>query len=116
MGWRNSCTTPVREEDQSLTAVGIIPGTAVYMSPEQARSETVDSRSDLFSFGAVLYEMATGKKPFLGNNSLMTLDAVLHQKPTPPHELNPKIPIELRELLAKRWRKTARTATRARRK
>jgi serine/threonine protein kinase len=60
--------------DNSLTAVGVIPGTAVYMSPEQARSETVDGRSDLFSFGVVLYEMATGKKPFAGNNSLMTLD------------------------------------------
>ncbi len=93
------------EEDQSLTAVGIIPGTAVYMSPEQARSETVDARSDLFSFGTVLYEMATGKKPFLGNNSLMTLDAVLHQKPTPPHDLNPKIPIELQGIIGKAMEK-----------
>src|SRR6266498_1715387 len=58
--------------DQSLTAVGVIPGTAVYMSPEQARSETIDARSDLFSFGTVLYEMSTGKKPFSGNNSLLT--------------------------------------------
>ncbi len=93
------------EEDQSLTAVGIIPGTAVYMSPEQARSETVDARSDLFSFGVVLYEMATGKKPFLGNNSLLTLDAVLHQKPTPPHDLNPKIPIELQGIIGKAMEK-----------
>src|ERR1700733_11228668 len=89
------------DADQSLTAVGIIPGTAVYMSPEQARSETVDARSDLFSFGVVLYERATGKKPFTGNNSLMTLDAVLHQKPTPPHDLNPKIPIELQGIIGK---------------
>jgi serine/threonine protein kinase len=93
------------EADQSLTAVGIIPGTAVYMSPEQARSETVDARSDLFSFGVVLYEMATGKKPFTGNNSLMTLDAVLHQKPTPPHDLNPKIPIELQGIIGKAMQK-----------
>src|SRR5437588_9602457 len=83
------------EEDQSLTAVGIIPGTAVYMSPEQARSELIDARSDLFSFGVVLYEMSTGKKPFTGNNSLVTLEAVLHSKPTPPKDLNPKVPIEL---------------------
>ena len=93
------------EVDQSLTAVGIIPGTAVYMSPEQARSETVDARSDLFSFGVVLYEMSTGKKPFSGNNSLMTLDAVLHQKPTPPHDLNPKIPIELQGIIGKAMEK-----------
>ncbi len=97
--------TASSEEDQSLTAVGIIPGTAVYMSPEQARSETVDARSDLFSFGVVLYEMATGKKPFSGNNSLMTLDAVLHQKPTPPHDLNPAIPIELQGIIGKAMEK-----------
>jgi len=96
---------PGSEEDQSLTAVGIIPGTAVYMSPEQARSETVDARSDLFSFGVVLYEMATGKKPFSGSNSLMTLDAVLHQKPTPPHDLNPAIPIELQGIIGKAMEK-----------
>jgi len=93
------------EADQSLTAVGIIPGTAVYMSPEQARSETIDARSDLFSFGVVLYEMATGKKPFSGNSSLMTLDAVLHQKPTPPRDLNPKIPIELQGIIGKAMEK-----------
>src|SRR6202140_5402342 len=93
------------DADQSLTAVGIIPGTAVYMSPEQARSETVDARSDLFSFGVVLYEMATGKKPFHGNNSLMTLNAVLHQKPTPPRDLNPAIPIELQGIIGKAMEK-----------
>src|SRR6202166_3543205 len=93
------------DADQSLTAVGIIPGTAVYMSPEQARSETVDARSDLFSFGVVLYEMSTGKKPFHGNNSLLTLDAVLHQKPTPPHDLNSKIPIELQGIIGKAMEK-----------
>jgi len=91
--------------DNSLTAVGVIPGTAVYMSPEQARSETIDARSDLFSFGVVLYEMSTGKKPFTGNNSLMTLDAVLHAKPVPPRELNPKIPIELEGIIGKAMEK-----------
>src|SRR5579862_422408 len=91
--------------DQSLTAVGVIPGTAVYMSPEQARSETVDARSDLFSFGVVLYEMATGKKPFHGANSLVTLDAVLHAKPTPPKDINPKIPIELEGIIGKAMEK-----------
>jgi TolB-like protein len=91
--------------DNSLTAVGVIPGTAVYMSPEQARSEMVDARSDLFSFGVVLYEMATGKKPFTGANSLVTLEAVLHAKPTPPTELNPKIPIELEGIIGKAMEK-----------
>jgi len=91
--------------DNSLTAVGVIPGTAVYMSPEQARSETVDGRSDLFSLGVVLYEMSTGKKPFSGSNSLMTLDAVLHQKPIPPRELNPKVPVELEGIIGKAMEK-----------
>jgi serine/threonine protein kinase len=91
--------------DNSLTAVGVIPGTAVYMSPEQARSETIDARSDLFSFGTVLYEMATGKKPFSGNNSLVTLDAVLHSKPIPPRDLNPKVPIELEGIIGKAMEK-----------
>ena len=91
--------------DQSLTAVGVIPGTAIYMSPEQARSEEIDFRSDLFSFGVVMYEMCTGKKPFAGKNSLMTLDAVLHDKPVPPGELNPKVPVELEGIIGKAMEK-----------
>jgi TolB-like protein len=75
------------------------------MSPEQARSEAIDARSDLFSFGTVLYEMATGKKPFTGNNSLLTLDAVLHSKPVPPKDLNPKVPIELEGIIGKAMEK-----------
>src|SRR5216683_2314915 len=91
--------------DDSLTAVGVIPGTAVYMSPEQARSEEIDFRSDLFSFGVVMYEMSTGKKPFTGKNSLMTLDSVLHAKPVPPGELNPKMPVELEGIIGKAMEK-----------
>jgi TolB-like protein len=94
--------------DDSLTAVGVIPGTAVYMSPEQARSEAIDARSDLFSFGVVMYEMSTGKKPFTGNNSLVTLDAVLHQKPIPPRDLNPKLPVELEGIIGKAMEKDRR--------
>jgi TolB-like protein len=91
--------------DQSLTAVGVIPGTAIYMSPEQARSEEIDFRSDLFSFGIVMYEMSTGKKPFAGKNSLMTLDAVLHDTPVSPGELNPKVPVELEGIIGKAMEK-----------
>jgi TolB-like protein len=91
--------------ENSLTAVGVIPGTAVYMSPEQARSEEIDFRTDLFSFGVVMYEMSTGKKPFAGKNSLMTLDAVLHDKPVPPGQLNPKVPVELEGIIGKAMEK-----------
>jgi len=91
--------------EDSLTAIGVIPGTAVYMSPEQARSEEIDFRSDLFSFGVVMYEMSTGKKPFSGKNSLMTLDSVLHTKPVPPAEINPKVPVELEGIIGKAMEK-----------
>src|SRR5258708_4796189 len=91
--------------DDSLTAVGVIPVTAVYMSPEQARSETIDGRSDLFSFGVVMYEMSTGKKPFTGKNSLVRVDGVLHLKPVPPGDLNPKIPTELEGIIGKAMEK-----------
>jgi len=94
--------TPVED---SLTAVGVIPGTAVYMSPEQARSEELDPRTDLFSFGVVLYEMATGKKPFTGNNVVMTLDSVLHTKPPSPLTLNPRLPKELECIIGKAMEK-----------
>ena len=91
--------------EDSLTAVGVIPGTAVYMAPEQARSEPLDPRSDLFSFGVVLYEMCTGKKPFSGTNIVTTLDAVLHQKPTPPRSLNPNVSGELENIIGRAMEK-----------
>ena len=94
--------TPVED---SLTAVGVIPGTAVYMSPEQARGEELDPRSDLFSFGVVLFEMATGKKPFAGTNVVTTLDAVLNQKPISPLKLNPALPMELEGIIGRAMEK-----------
>ncbi len=94
--------TPVED---SLTAVGVIPGTAVYMSPEQARSDELDPRTDLFSFGVVLYEMATGKKPFTGNNVVTTLDAILHQKPVSPLKENPALPVELEGIIGRAMEK-----------
>src|SRR6202035_4105468 len=91
--------------DNSLTAVGVISGTAVYMSPEQARSEEIDPRSDLFSFGVVLYEMATGKKPFQGANVVTTLDAMLHRKPAPPRSLNAALPPQIEGIIGKAMEK-----------
>jgi serine/threonine protein kinase len=91
--------------EDSLTAVGVIPGTAVYMSPEQARSESLDVRSDIFSLGVVLYEMATGRKPFSGTNVVTTLDAVLHQKPPAPTSINPLVPKELEGIIGKAMEK-----------
>jgi len=91
--------------ENSLTAVGVLPGTAVYMSPEQARDEDLDQRSDIFSFGVVLYEMATGKKPFAGNNIVTTLDAVMNKKPTAPLTLNPHLPGELENIIGRAMEK-----------
>jgi serine/threonine protein kinase/TolB-like protein len=91
--------------EDSLTAVGVIPGTAVYMSPEQARGEELDPRSDLFSLGVVLYEMVTGKKPFATGNVISTLDAVLNQKPVSPRSLNPSIPQDLEGIIGRAMEK-----------
>ena len=91
--------------EDSLTAVGVIPGTAVYMSPEQARGEELDARSDLFSLGVVLYEMSTGKKPFATGNVISTLDAVLNQKPVSPLQLNPKLPRDLEGIIGRAMEK-----------
>jgi serine/threonine protein kinase/tetratricopeptide (TPR) repeat protein len=91
--------------EDSLTAVGVIPGTAVYMSPEQARGEELDPRSDLFSLGVVLYEMATGKKPFATGNVISTLDAVLNQKPVSPLSLNPSLPRDMEGILGRAMEK-----------
>src|SRR5271157_1950247 len=91
--------------EDSLTAMGVIPGTAVYMSPEQARGEELDPRSDLFSLGVVLYEMATGKKPFATGNVISTLDAVLNHKPVSPLELNPALPQDLEGIIGRAMEK-----------
>ncbi|MFZ0798905.1 MAG: protein kinase [Terriglobales bacterium] len=91
--------------EDSLTAIGVIPGTAVYMSPEQARGEELDPRSDLFSLGVVLYEMATGKKPFATGNVITTLDAVLNQKPVSPLSVNPSLPPDLEGIIGRAMEK-----------
>ena len=87
--------------EDSLTAVGIIPGTAVYMSPEQAKSEELDPRSDIFSFGVVLYEMATGKRPFRDETTPRLVDSILHTPPVTPRALNARVSPEMQRIILK---------------
>jgi serine/threonine protein kinase/tetratricopeptide (TPR) repeat protein len=87
------------ESDDNLTNVGIAVGTAAYMSPEQVRAEELDGRTDLFSFGVVLYQMATGKLPFQGPSSGLITDAILHHDPVAPIAVNPDIPSPLAEVI-----------------
>ncbi len=84
-----------------LTRAGITVGTLGYMSPEQLRGQPIDQRSDLFSFGAVLYEMATGKPPFSGDSTAALIDAVLNRKSPRPTSLNHLLPIELEQVIEK---------------
>jgi len=105
-------TEPVQPDEDSRTRTiqpdtedGAIVGTAAYMSPEQAESKPVDARSDIFSFGAVLYEMATGTRAFQGDSKLSTLSAVLRENPKPPSQIVADVPRELERIIARCLRK-----------
>ena len=100
-------TVEVAEPTAELTTPGMIVGTVSYMSPEQIRAERLDARSDLFAFGAVLYEMATGELAFPGKMPVLVLDAILNRSPAPIAQSNPAVPARLAAIVSRALEKDA---------
>ncbi len=98
VGLSSMLTAPAEE---FLTSLGVAMGTVAYMSPEQVRGEALDARSDLFSFGVVLYEMATGRAAFVGNTSGVIFHTILGESPPPLLRWNPQLPLKLEEIINK---------------
>ena len=98
-------TATMTAEAAPLTEEGSIVGTVAYMSPEQAEGRKVDARSDIFSFGSVLYEMVTGRRPFEGATKMSTISAILQKEPPPPGGLAPNLPAELEKIILRCLRK-----------
>ena len=92
---------PTVKAQELLTNPGTVMGTMAYMSPEQARGEELDARSDLFSFGAVLYEMASGRMAFSGNTAAVMYDAILNRAPIPVTQLKPEVPPRVEVIISK---------------
>jgi serine/threonine protein kinase len=90
---------------ETLTKEGRLLGTAAYMAPEQAEGKPVDARSDIFSFGLVLYEMLTGRRPFRGDTKMAMITAMLHEEPTPPRQIVPELPAEVERVVMRCLRK-----------
>ena len=90
-----------------MSAVGTIVGTTAYMSPEQVEGRKLDARSDIFAFGSVLYEMATGRRAFLRELTISTLSAILRDEPPPPSEVVPRVPREMQRIILRRLKKSA---------